>query len=234
MRHLLCGLRDVKTHAHKNADGSDEMRFEGYGAYFDNIDAYGDAIAKGAFKRTLREAKKSGVWPAMLSQHGGWGITAQDLVPVGLWDTLDEDDNGLFAKGICANTPRGLEMYTLLAMQPRPAIDGLSIGYVPIKWKVNTNPKEGEPRRILTDVDLYEISLVTWPANTRARVTDVKSEWDKRAVEELLRREGMPRAMAKRIASLGMAGLESGVELERRDDADLASIADSLRATFNI
>jgi HK97 family phage prohead protease len=197
---LSCSFRDIK--AAKADDGT--MRFEGYGAFFNNLDAYGDAIAKGAFKRTLREAKASNVWPLMLSAHGGWGLTAEDLTPVGLWESLAEDDKGLFSKGILAPTPRGTELYALLSMEPRPALSGLSIGFIPRAWKVNNDPKPGEPRRTLTDVDLLEISIVGWPANDKARVTGVKSARD---LETTFRALGMSTRESKRAASAAWRAL---------------------------
>ena len=168
LRFLRCRFGQIK------ADGTPEteMRFSGYGAYFGNTDSYGDVIARGAFKRTLREAKASGQWPAMLLQHGGWGITADDMNPIGIWTSLDEDEHGLKAEGLLASTPRGIEMHTLMKMKPRPAINGLSIGFIPKAW-ANAAGKD-EPRRTLTDVDLLEISPVTFPANDKARVSAVK------------------------------------------------------------
>ena len=64
-------LRDVKFAA---ADGAEAMTFKGYGAIFGNVDSYGDVIVQGAFKRTLRDAKRDNNLPAMLLQHGGWGM----------------------------------------------------------------------------------------------------------------------------------------------------------------
>lgn len=105
------------------------MRFSGYGAVFGNIDKYGDVIERGAFAKTISEFKASGKWPAMLSQHGGWGVTAKDMTPVGVWTEMKEDDHGLYVEGVLADTERGRELYTLMKMQPRPAIDGMSIGF---------------------------------------------------------------------------------------------------------
>jgi phage head maturation protease len=117
-------------------------------------------------------------------------------------------------------------MYTLLSMQPRPAIDGLSIGYVPVKWKVNSDPKEGEPRRVLTDVDLYEISLVTWPANSRARVTSVKSARD---LEATFRALGLSTRESKRAASAAWRALNREPESQ---STELASLLKASAAKF--
>lgn len=163
------GLRELKL-APTEAEG---MTFEGYGAVFGNVDSYGDVIQPGAFAESLSAAKKSGTWPAMLLQHGGWGMGAEDMTPIGIWTELSEDGIGLKVQGKFAETMRGKEAYALLKMQPRPAIDGLSIGYIAKEWSQRSKPEE--PRRTLKKVDLMEVSLVTFPANGKARVSAVKS-----------------------------------------------------------
>ena len=163
------GLREVKLAPSESAG----MTFEGYGAVFGNVDAYGDVIQPGAFADTLAAAHKNGVWPAMLLQHGGWGASAQDMTPIGIWTELSEDGHGLKVQGKFADTERGREAYALLKMEPRPAIDGLSIGYIAKEWVQRSKPEE--PRRTLKRVDLLEVSLVTFPANGKARVSAVKS-----------------------------------------------------------
>jgi uncharacterized protein len=202
----------------KSVDGTTdaEMTFSGYGAVFNNVDSYGDAIEKGAFKRTLREAKSSGAWPVMLSQHGGWGITASDLTPIGVYSDLAEDDKGLALKGVLAATPRGTEMFTLMRMTPRPAINGLSIGFIPRKWRTNASPKDGEPQRVLTDVDLLEVSIVTFPANPKARVSSVKSVRElEAAFRDVL---GMSTREATRAASAAWSALRRTPEPEPKSE----------------
>lgn len=202
LQHLGCHLIEVK--AMDGADGM--MRFSGYGAVFGNVDSYGDVIQKGAFKDSLREAKKTGIYPAMLSQHGGWGVSADDMTPIGLWDSLEEDDIGLKLDGIFADTQRGKEMYTLMKMTPRPAITGLSIGYIAKEWSVGTKPDE--PRRTLKKLDLMEISPVTFPANGKARVQSVKSSGlDVRDLERALRDVGLSQSESKALLAHGFKGL---------------------------
>ena len=156
-------------------DGVDvePMTFTGYGAVFGNVDSYGDVIVKGAFRETLREAKKSKQFPSMLLQHGGWGMDSESLMPVGIWTDMEEDDIGLKLSGKLANTVRGKEAHTLLTMKPRPALNGLSIGYRVKEFTLGTKPDE--PRRTLKKIDLHEVSLVTFPANPKARIQSVKS-----------------------------------------------------------
>lgn len=201
IQHLICNLTEVK--AVKADDGL--MRFSGYGAIFGNIDSYGDVLVKGAFKKTLAEAKKTGNWPAMLSQHGAWGITSEDMTPIGIFDEMSEDDIGLKLSGVLADTQRGIEMHTLMKMQPRPAINGLSIGYIAKKFTVGTKPEE--PRRKLEEVELIEVSPVTFPANGKARVTDVKSAFTIRDLESALRDVGLSQAEAKALMAGGFKAM---------------------------
>lgn len=186
-----------------------EMRFKGYGAVFGNIDSYGDVIEEGAFSKTLKEARKSGTYPAMLLQHGGWGMSAQDLMPVGVWDTLEEDQKGLASEGVLAPIQRGVEAYTLMKMKPRPAITGLSIGYIPRKFTMGTKPDE--PRRKLHEVELVEISLVTFPANGKARISSVKSasDFSEREFEQLMQDAGLSRKEARIVMSHGFRHLKA-------------------------
>ena len=184
MERATIALGEVKL-----AGEADAMTFEGYGAVFGNTDSYGDAIAAGAFADTLATARKSGRWPVMLAQHGGMGLSAEDMMPIGVWTDMAEDGKGLWVQGKLADTTRGREAYALMKMSPRPAIDGLSIGYVAKKFTMGSKP--GEPRRKLEAVDLVEISLVTMPANPKARVSAVKTFDPQvlRAIEAELKKE---------------------------------------------
>ena len=173
MKHLACAFREIKL-APPDATGVEVMTFSGYGAVFGNVDAYGDVIAPGAFAAYLSDASAGKQpWPAMLAQHGGFGMAADDMTPVGVWTSLAEDGTGLKVEGKFAETPRGRELYTLMKMAPRPAIDGLSIGYIAKEWEPRSKPDD--PRRTLKRIDLMEISPVTFPANRLARVGSVKA-----------------------------------------------------------
>jgi HK97 family phage prohead protease len=215
------GLTEIKFAAD---DGTEARTFTGYGAVFGNVDSYGDVIDKGAFKKTLADAKKSGSWPAMLLQHGGWGMSADDLTPVGIWTELAEDDKGLLVTGKLAETQRGEEAYGLLKMTPRPALNGLSIGYRARKFTVGT--KVDEPRRILHEVELVEVSLVTFPANPKARVGSVKSGdgLGVRDAEKALREAGFSANEAKAILAKGFAAIDH----REGDDCDHQRLNDAL------
>lgn len=220
-QHLGCSLIEVKF---AKADGTDteEMIFSGYGAVFGNVDSYGDVIQKGAFKDTLKEARKSGNWPAMLMQHGGWGMGADDMTPVGIWTSMEEDDVGLKVEGKLADTPRGIEAYKLMKMSPRPAITGMSIGYYAKEFVLGTKPEE--PRRTLKKVDLVEVSLVTFPANGKARVQSVKNSIpDIRIAEQALRDVGYSQREAKAILAEGFKAIP------QRDAEDYGELAELIR-----
>lgn len=199
------------------------MTFSGYGAVFGNVDAYGDVITPGAFADTLANAQKSGNWPSMLLQHGGWGIGADDMTPIGIWTELAEDGHGLKLQGKLADTPRGREAYTLLKMTPRPAINGLSIGYIPKEYSTRTKPEE--PRRTLKKVELMEVSLVTFPANPKARIQQVKSGGlSEREFERLLTQDaGFSRSEARVIINQGFKSLTAMQDADSQELAELAA-----------
>lgn len=203
-------------------DQKSERAFSGYASVFSVVDAYGDVIEPGAFKQTLADAKANNRWPPMLSQHGGM-LGGADDVPIGVWTELEEDSRGLHVAGVLADTPRGDEYYKLMRMAPRPAINGMSIGYIAKKWEPRTKPDD--PRRRLQEISLHEISLVTFPANDQARVTEVKTIRD---AEVALRDAGFSAAEAKAIASRGFGGLSDN---RLRDAAaeDLQTLVASFR-----
>ena len=145
----------------------------------------------------------------MLSQHGGWGVTADDLTPVGVFTELAEDGTGLKFEAELADTTRATDLYKLMKMKPRPAINGMSIGYIPKEWDPRTKPED--PRRRLKRVDVVEISLVTFPANPRARVNNVKSGgFTEREFERLLMQDaGLSRTEARVVINQGFKALNA-------------------------
>lgn len=219
--HIECGLNELKFAAGEE----DQMTFSGYGAVFGNVDSYGDVIQKGAFAETLKRSKRANQWPAMLMLHGGGFMgSAQDQVPIGIWTDMKEDDTGLYVEGKLAPTPRGMEAYSLMKMTPRPAITGLSIGYLAKEWSVRTRPEE--PRRTLKTVELMEVSLVTFPANPKARVQSVKGELTIRDAEKALRDVGFSQSEAKAIVASGFK------TLPQRDVDGLSASVSELQAAM--
>jgi HK97 family phage prohead protease len=190
-------LHDVEV---KVATKDSEGTFAGYGSVFGNEDSYGDVIKPGAFKQTIKEWKAKGKYPKMLLQHGGMGVMAIDGIPIGKYRHMEEDSKGLFLEGklFAINTERG--QYINEGLQSGE-LDSLSIGFMTREFIAGT--KAGEPRRTLTNIDLWEVSIVTFPANDKAVITDVKALSElKREWEAAFRDGGLSRADALKAVSV--------------------------------
>ena len=224
MNNLICDLVELKF-APDDAD-TQTMSFSGYGAVFGNVDAYGDVIEPGAFSKFLSDVKYgAAAWPAMLSQHGGWQMTAEDMTPIGVWTDFSEDGHGLKVQGQLADTPRGREFYALMKMSPRPAIDGMSIGYIAKEWEPRSKPED--PKRRLKRIDLIEVSLVTRPANGKARVSAVKSVLTERDFERLLMQDaGLSRSEARVVINHGFKSL---IATRDAGSSELAELFDAVK-----
>jgi HK97 family phage prohead protease len=212
----------------KFASGSPDGTFSGYGSVSGNVDSYGDVIAPGAFRDTLRAWQDKGKYPPMLLQHGGgmFGGSADDLLPVGKWTSMEENTKGLKAEGalFALNTSRGQYIYEGMKAG---SLDGLSIGYNVKEFVAGTKP--GEPRRKLTNIDLVELSIVTFPANDKARIGNVKASDIKtiREFEDFLRDVGgYSHSAAKAIAARGYKSTEP-----RDEDGAMSDLLRTLRET---
>ena len=223
MQNLTCNLRELKFAAD---EGAQAMSFTGYGAVFGNVDSWGDVIDAGAFSKFLADVKAGNQpWPAMLSQHGGWQMSAEDMTPIGVWTDFAEDGHGLKVTGQLADTPRGLEMYKLMKMSPRPAIDGMSIGYIAKEWEPRSKPED--PKRRLKRIDLIEVSMVTRPANGKARVESVKNDWTERDFERLLTRDaGLSRSEALVVINQGFKSL---IAMRDAGSSELAELYEAVK-----
>ncbi len=132
---------------------------EGYASLFGEIDQARDMVMRGAFTATLRQRSVHRI--PMLFQH-------DPSEPVGVWLELREDDRGLFARGrLIPEVARGRELLSLLKAG---AIDGLSIGFRTVQGRIDPRTRV----RALHAVDLWEISIVTFPLLAGARVLAVK------------------------------------------------------------
>jgi len=150
---VACDLKAVE------ADGS----FTGYASRFGAIDLGRDLVLPGAFTESLARRGPRGI--KMLFQH-------DPAEPIGVWLELREDAHGLYVRGrILPEVERGREV---LALMRAGALDGLSIGFRTVEGR--HDPKSGVRR--LSRVDLWEISIVTFPMLPEARVSTVKNNHD--------------------------------------------------------
>lgn len=125
---------------------------EGYASVFNVEDRQRDVIVKGAFSKTLKKGKLPLLW-----QH-----RAEE--PIGTCIELKEDEYGLYVKAIVLNKVNKAE--EAIALLENASIEGLSIGFI-----VKESYKERSSKvRVIKDLDLYEVSLVTFPANVKAKV----------------------------------------------------------------
>ena len=132
---------------------------EGYASRFWARDLNDDVVAKGAFLASLARNGPRGV--KMLHQHDG-------STPVGVWDEVREEGDGLFVRGrVLEATPQGRMAAALVRAG---AVDGLSIGFRAVKARGD----ESGRLRVLTEVELWEVSLVTFPMLPQARI----ARWD--------------------------------------------------------
>lgn len=136
---------------------SEDGLFSGYGSVFGVVDSYKEVVMPGAFSESLQ-----GRVPALLWQH-------RSGEPIGVYTVVKEDNVGLYVEGkLALKTTRGAEAYELLKMG---ALNGLSIGFV---TREDSYDKVSGVRT-LKKVDLWEVSLVTFPANDASRVSNVKA-----------------------------------------------------------
>lgn len=222
----------TKDFALEVKDVSDEGTFTGYASIFGNLDQGGDIVMAGAFVKSLARHTKEKTRPLMLWQHN-------TDYPIGVWDELEEDAKGLWGKGrLLKGVQKADEAHIILKAG---AIRGLSIGYKEIKVV-----PEGAARK-LVELDLFEISPVSFPMNRRALIHDVKndaiSDFARRLrdgeppsikeFEGLLRDAGVPKSMAVAIASHGYANAirsESGGKATDEALRALRSAADGFKA----
>ena len=128
----------------------------GYASLFGDVDQGGDVVQTGAYAQSLTAVAAAGRSIKMLWQH-------DPTQPIGVWDEVREDAKGLWVKGrILGEVEKGREAVALIAAG---AIDGLSIGYRTIKATKNT-----KGQRLLSELELWEVSLVTFPMLPSARV----------------------------------------------------------------
>ncbi|MEQ8367719.1 MAG: HK97 family phage prohead protease [Roseicyclus sp.] len=157
----------------------------GYASLFGACDQGGDVVQQGAYARSLKALDQAGRRVKMLWQH-------DPSEPIGIWDEVREDNRGLYVKGRLLNSvARAREAAALIEAG---AIDGLSIGYRTVRAT-----KDDTGRRLLSEVDLWEVSLVTFPMLPQARVAAAEAEEAKTA--DLRELAGVLNAARRKLAA---------------------------------
>jgi hypothetical protein len=185
--------------------------FEGYASVFGVVDQGMDVVERGAFAKSLGSGRKV----KMLWQHNM-------AEPIGIWDEIREDERGLYVKGrLLKDVQKGREAMALLKAG---AIDSMSIGYRTIEAVPEAN---GRVRK-LTEVDLFEVSLVTFPMLPDAKVTAVKSITTEREFEAFLRDAGYSRKEAAAITSHGFKAIANQRDADDEASSGLSALLSQL------
>lgn len=178
----------------KEVDDSEGI-FKGYASTYD-LDRGGDIIVKGAFDNSLatNSAQVKILW-----QH------KQDQ-PIGKPMLMRTDEKGLYVEGRVSDTALGRDAKTLMK---DGVITSMSIGFITKQSDYNSDGV-----RLIKELELIEFSLVTYPMNEKAIITQVKNALDVRELEHILREAGYSKAQAVKMASVSITSL-------READSDL-------------
>lgn len=161
IQRLPSRLAHVSAPARLATLGRDE--FEGYASLFGVPDSAGDVVAPGAFASSLRKRGLDRV--RMLYQH-----FAHE--PIGVWEVLREDARGLYVRGrLITSIERGRDARALLE---EGAINGLSIGFRTLRAR----RERATGLRTLLEIELWEISVVTFPMLAQSQVTAIGAKHD--------------------------------------------------------
>ena len=185
---------------------SDDGSFSGYGSVFGVIDSYNERVMPRAFTRSIEQKGANGV--ALLWQH-------RSDSPIGVYTEMREDTKGLYVEGkLALGTEKGREAYELMKMGWKA---GMSIGFMP-----SESEKAEDGVREVRELDLWEVSIVTFPANAASMVEQVRAKIEngdeptKRDIERLLTRDaGLSRSKA---AALLAGGYDTMIDQRDADD----------------
>lgn len=184
----------------------DDGVFEGFGSVFGNVDSYKEIVAPGAFAESLAGWKAAGRLPPVLWQH-------RSGEPIGPYLSMEEQPIGLHVKGqlLVDDVQRAKEARALMKAK---AVNGLSIGFV--------TREDSYDRvtgiRTLKKVDLWEVSVVTFPANPAAQISSVKSAID--AIETLRDAEAFLRDVGRLSNAQAAAFISRFKSLSGQRDSD--------------
>lgn len=169
---------------------ADSGAFTGYASVFGGVDSYNDTILPGAYKSVIERIQSGAArMPKMFVNHRSYDL------PLGKWTKMYEDDKGLLMEGEL--TPGNPQAAIVKAGMQHETIDGLSIGYALNRDDVEMVEKGDSVVRVIKNIaELYEVSIVTYPADDAARVdlSSVKSALDNietiKDLEDFLREAG--------------------------------------------
>lgn len=168
--------------------GDRDGTIEGYASVFSLLDRGGDIVMPGAFRKSLGAWKKKKQMPPMLWQHDPHN-------PIGVWTDMEEDEKGLKVKGVLITKVRQAEEAHALIKEG--AVNGLSIGYSTKKADIDRTTGA----RKLIEVELWEISPVTFPMMPEAQISGVKT-FNPREFEKALRDGGLSNSDAKAATAI--------------------------------
>lgn len=180
--------------------------FEGFGSVFGNVDSYKEIVAPGAFAESLASWKASGRLPPVLWQH-------RSGEPIGPYLEMEEQAIGLRVKGqlLVNDVQRAKEARALMKAK---AVNGLSIGFVTREDSYD----RVSGIRTLKKVDLWEVSVVTFPANPSAQISSVKSVID--AIETVRDAESFLRDVGRLSNAQAAAFISRFKSLSGQRDSD--------------
>lgn len=211
-------LSDVQIKASEDGTG---MSFEGYASKFGHVDAYYDSILPGAYKSVV----DSGALPKMFFNHNYYRL------PVGKWVSMVEDDQGLYVKG--EFTPGVSEAEDVYHAVKHGTVDGLSIGY---SLSTDDYYYSNGVRYIKNVTKLYEISVVTNPADSSARITpdSVKSDMSGAANDaDISKRLSLMTGIEIKNAEAIVEAIKIQVADIEKKKADEKALFESIKATID-
>ena len=197
--------------------------FSGYASVFGGVDSYNDTIMAGAYKSVIERIKSGAArMPKMFVNHKSYEL------PVGKWLEIAEDSKGLLMQGEL--TPGMSDAEKVKAAMQHGTIDGLSIGYGLNRDDVEMVEKDDGVVRVIKNIsELYEISIVTYPADDSARVdlSSVKNALD--LVESIKDFEDFLREAGGFSKSLATATASRAKRLFSQSESEKSKLPDELQ-----
>ena len=194
----------------------ESRKFRGYASVFNSVDSYGDTILPGAYTKTLQAFGM----PKMFFGHK-WDL------PIGKWTKAVEDEKGLYVEGEL--TAGNQQSDAVLAALKHGTVDGLSIGF---RLSDGDYEEKQEGGRLIKSVSrLFEISIVSFPADGKARVVEVRSE-DIDNIKSILELEGFLRdagGFSKSVAASLIAKTKQLVKLQRESEEEQKAVEEIVK-----